>query len=54
MATKIRLDIKQKKIIIKMIKGHSKIKTMMLIIMLHILENLMITIDNIRKIIMNK
>ncbi len=55
MAMKIRLDIKHKNIIIIiMIKGLSKIKTKELIIMLHILENLMITIDNIRKIIMNK
>ena len=54
MAMKIRLDIKHKEIILIMVKGISKIKIQVLIIMNHILENLMITIDNIRKIIMNK
>jgi hypothetical protein len=54
MAMKIRLEIKHKEIIIVMIKGLSKIKIKVFIIMSHILENPMITIDNIGKIIMNK
>ncbi len=51
---KIRLEIKHKEIIIVMIKGLSKIKIKVFIIMSYILENPMITIDNIGKIIMNK
>jgi hypothetical protein len=54
MAMKIRLEIKHKEIIIVMIKGLSKIKIKVFIIMSYILENPMITIDNIGKIIMNK
>ena len=54
MAMKIRPEIKHKEIITIMIKGVSKIKTKVFITMSHILENLMITIDNIEKIVMNK